>query len=46
MNFIKKDESKLDDRIEDFFLDIIGCCDSEQIENFKQLVKDIANPKL
>jgi hypothetical protein len=41
-----ENKSELDNRIEDFFLDIIGCCDSEQIENFKQLVKDIANPKL
>jgi hypothetical protein len=40
-----KDEANLDGRIEEFFLDVIGCCGSEQIENFKQLVKDIANPK-
>ena len=36
----------LDDRIEDFLLDIAGFCDERLIEQFKSIVEDIANPKL
>lgn len=36
----------LDDKIETFLLDAVGFCDDRLIEQFKEIVDDIANPKL